>query len=161
MQSLEDLSLGTVPAVLAWFLGPGGFPSSAFGGLGMADHGGEQLPKAAPGRAVAVGQFRHFGEAQLWVGKRQASLGLGGGRQQVIKLELVANLDSALLEQLELAVESPQADAQLGQDRRSGSGPGREETNQTMQSTSPLQGDVDRGPSFYVRVAGHDGAIPR
>jgi hypothetical protein len=80
---------------------------------GLINHGGEQFSQATPSRTVAHCQLGHFGEAQLWVGKRQATQGLRGRRNQVIELVLVAHLYGALLEQLKLAVKRPQADPEL------------------------------------------------
>ena len=124
-------------------------------GPGSIDHGVEQLREPPSGRAVAGGQLGHLGEAQLRVRKRQAPKGLGGRRQQLIELLLVANPDAALLEQLQLAVKRPQADSQLGEDRWPGPGGPCKESNQTMKPSGALKRDVNRRSSSGVGLATH------
>jgi hypothetical protein len=136
-------------------LDPRCFTRSGLRCLGLVHDRGEQISETAPGSAVAGRQLGHFGEAQLRVGERQASQGLGGRRQQMIELVLVADFDAALLEQLELAVESTQADAELRKDHGSRPGRARKESNQAMQTSSSLQGDVNGWSASGVRLASH------
>ena len=110
------LSGGRFPG-LAWL------PRSPFRDrLARIGHVVEQFRQALAGRARTLGQFGHLGEAQLGIGKRQPTLRLRAGGNKVIELCLVADLHAAAIEQVELAIERPQADFQIRQDRAAGSG---------------------------------------
>jgi hypothetical protein len=91
--------------------------SSAFyGGFGGSGDAGKELGESSAGGGVAAGQLGHLGEAELGIREGETALGFVGRRQEMIELGLVLDPDPTSLEELQLAVERPQADPQVSQD---------------------------------------------
>ena len=86
-------------------------------GRRLIDHGCEHVREPLAGITRAGRRFRHLREAELRIGKRQPSLSLFGRGQKRVLLDPVPDLHAASLQQLELPVERPQTDSQVGQDR--------------------------------------------
>ena len=125
----------------------------------MIDHAVQEGGQPLSGFAGTAREFLHLGERKLGIGEREPTLGLGRGGDQRVELVLLLDLNSASLEQFQLAVEGAEADGQRAQDGAAGLRGLGQELNQVMEPRSTSERDVDRGASATSRP--FHGTFPR